>query len=277
MNARNIQRTRTNGWRNSFAASVGLTASTRTDDPLLSVVTAPMPTLVIRFGGKSAMSFGVARGAPPAPPAIDRPPEPASGEQPSEQSSPAPAPDSAGEQSSSAPAPDSAGEPVAAEAQENPQPPVDQPEETAGAGSAATAEATAEPQEVAEVKPEEASDAKSAEPQQPAPAEATKPAGGSNRIELIIDSLPSHPLIEPIPVVIDPLGDEMFTASMRDLEMAATGNSIGEALLFLKEQIDSTFDDLTRRSSHLTHDQKTTLQRLHTYIAAQPQPKSRWF
>jgi hypothetical protein len=98
--------------------------------------------------------------------------------------------------------------------------------------------------------------------------EETVPAA-SNRIELIIDSLSHHDLIEPIPITIDPLGDTVFTASMRNVEIAATGNSIGEALLLLKEQIEATFDELNRQLAHLTQDQKTTLQLLHTYIAPQ--------
>jgi hypothetical protein len=100
----------------------------------------------------------------------------------------------------------------------------------------------------------------------------------SNRIEMIIDSLPHHQLIEPIPITIDPLGDSVFTASMRNVDIAATGNSVGEALLLLKEHIDATFEELNRQLAHLTYDQKKTLQMLHTYIAAQaPQgKKSRW-
>jgi hypothetical protein len=93
----------------------------------------------------------------------------------------------------------------------------------------------------------------------------------NSRIELIIDSLPHHALIEPIPVTIESLGDTVFTASMVNVDIAATGNSIGEALLLLKEHIEATFDELNRQSARLTSDQKTTLQMLHTFI--QPQGK----
>ena len=95
------------------------------------------------------------------------------------------------------------------------------------------------------------------------------------RIELIIDSLPNHELVESIPIAIDALGDSVFTASMRNVDIAATGNSVGEALLLLKEHIAATFDELNRQLSHLTQDQKTTLQLLHTYIAPLHK-KSRW-
>lgn len=264
MSTRTIQRTRTNGWQNSIAASAALTTSTRTDDPFLSVVTAPMPTLVIRFGGGSGVSFGLAQSTPAARPMLDRPQEPARSPR-DETSAAAPTPDQPVEQAQAGP-------------EENPQPVAEQSPEPAPAEPEAVSEpGVDQPQEAAEMAARETSEAQSDQPPEPPRAESGKRAPNSNRIELIIDSLPSHPLSEPIPVVIDPLGDAMFTASMRDLEIAATGNSIGEALLFLKEQIDSTFNDLSRRASHLTHDQKTTLQMLHTYIAPQAPTKSRWF
>jgi hypothetical protein len=87
-----------------------------------------------------------------------------------------------------------------------------------------------------------------------------------HRIELSIDSLPNYLLIEPIPVAIDPLGDAAYTAWVRNLDTNATGHSVIEALLLLKERIEFVYGDLSNRS-HLTPDEKTTLQMLHTYIA----------
>lgn len=92
----------------------------------------------------------------------------------------------------------------------------------------------------------------------------------SHRIELIIDLLPHHTLIEPIPVVIVPLGDKVFTASVLNNSIHATGTSIGEALLVLKEQIEEIYADLNKRLAHLDTEQKETLQLLHTYISVQP-------
>ena len=86
------------------------------------------------------------------------------------------------------------------------------------------------------------------------------------RIELSIDSLPNYMLIEPIPAVIDPVGDTAFTAWVDNLDTNATGQSVVEALLMLKERIELVYDDLNRRA-HLDNEQKTTLQMLHTYIA----------
>ena len=81
-----------------------------------------------------------------------------------------------------------------------------------------------------------------------------------------IDSLPSYLLIEPIPVVIDPVGDAAYTAWVRNLDTNATGQSVFEALLMLKERIASVYEDLNGRTQ-LTSEQRATLQMLHTYIA----------
>jgi hypothetical protein len=87
-----------------------------------------------------------------------------------------------------------------------------------------------------------------------------------HRIELTIDKLPNYMLIEPIPVAIDPVGDTAFTAWVHNLETNATGQSVVEALLMLKERIELVYDDLNRRTQ-LSDEQKMTLQMLHTYIA----------
>jgi hypothetical protein len=92
------------------------------------------------------------------------------------------------------------------------------------------------------------------------------PKTPGNQVELIIDSLPNHELTEPIPVIIDMVGDALCTASMRNLDISTPGNSIGDALLQLKTQIEFVYDGLNRRP-HLSADQKTILQMLHTYIA----------
>jgi hypothetical protein len=110
-------------------------------------------------------------------------------------------------------------------------------------------------------------------PALPPPAREA-PAELDNRVELIIDSLPHHVLSEPIPVMVDSIGDALCTASVRNLDINATGNGIGEALLMLKEQIAFVYDELNRRPQ-LSAEQKTTLQMLHTYIAPQPK-KPEW-
>ena len=105
-----------------------------------------------------------------------------------------------------------------------------------------------------------------ARPGLPDSTDEEAPEEHPHRIELSIDSLPNHLLVEPIPVAIDPLGDAAYTAWVRNLDTNATGHSVVEALLLLKEQIEFVYDDLSKRSQ-LTADEKTTLQMLHTYIA----------
>jgi hypothetical protein len=87
-----------------------------------------------------------------------------------------------------------------------------------------------------------------------------------HRIEMSIDSLANHLLVEPIPVAIDPVGDDAYTAWVHNLDTNATGQSVVEALLMLKERIELVYDDLNGQQ-HLTAEQKLTLQILHTYIA----------
>ena len=71
----------------------------------------------------------------------------------------------------------------------------------------------------------------------PAPAKdrrSTASSGQGDSIDLIIDKLPRHALVKPIPVTISPLGDRVFIASTPDLDITVTGNSLSDALLLLK-------------------------------------------
>jgi hypothetical protein len=109
--------------------------------------------------------------------------------------------------------------------------------------------------------------------ERPIDASADRPVGRSppprhpNGIELTIDSLPNHLLVEPIPVEIEPVGDGAYTASVHSLNTSASGHSIVEALLLLKERVEAVYDGLNSREE-LTADERLTLQMMHTYIAA---------
>jgi hypothetical protein len=216
--------TRTNRSQGSVVASSATTFFVCTDDPSLSVVMVPMPTLMLDFGGKPGLRPAAMRAAFPQRPPPQRPPEPA------------PTASIAAEAPSPEPSPDDIS---AQEAPPEPPPADDQAE--------------ASPPEVTDETSSESEDGATAHP---------------HRIEMTIDSLPFHSLTEPIPIVIDPLGETIFTASMRNLDISATGNSIGEALVLLKEQIEFVYGDLNRRSNRTT-EQKATLQMLATYIARQ--------
>jgi hypothetical protein len=219
-----MQWTRTNRAQGSVVASSATTFFVCTDDPSLSEVMVPMPTLTLDFGGKPGLRPAMMRAAFP-----QRPPAPA----------PATSIEAEAPLSESSAADISAQEPPAEP------PPADDPPQAPSA----------------EVSPPEASDDTPSEPENEAQAHP-------HRIEMTIDSLPYHSLTEPIPIVIDPLGETIFTASIRDLDISATGNSIGEALVLLKEQIEFVYGDLNRRSNRTT-EQKATLQMLATYIARQ--------
>ena len=66
--------------------------------------------------------------------------------------------------------------------------------------------------------------------------------------------------------MIDPAGDAAYTAWVHNLDTNATGQSVFDALLMLKERIVLVYEDLNVRAD-LTNEQRATLQMLHTYIA----------
>lgn len=97
------------------------------------------------------------------------------------------------------------------------------------------------------------------------PKERRAPASGQgDSIELIIDKLPRHALVKPIPVTISPLGDRVFIASTPDLDITVTGNSLSDALLLLKQQLESTYENLRGKASG--REEERQLKRLRDYI-----------
>jgi hypothetical protein len=265
VSARFTQRTRTSGFQSSFSASSASTFSLRTDDPSLSTTLAPAVTVVLGFGKQPGLRAVSRRLAPPLP--SPGPPRLANGS-----SDPAiadlDAPDRAvGENSSS----DSAGAHGGATDLFN-EGVSGLPSAEGGAEGALRADASrhrGEKHHRQSDAPSESDAALTGEREftegEVAEAEADKPAH-PHRIEMTIDSLPHHDLTEPIPIHIDPLGDTVFTATVSNLDISATGNSIGEALVLLKEQIEFRYNDLNRRPKR-SPDQTTMLQMLHTYIA----------
>jgi hypothetical protein len=211
----------------NWVVSSAAVFSTSTDDPSLSTVSAPMPMLQFDLGGKTTTPFAIARPMTLAAAAALQPAGPT-------QTAPPP-------------------EPAEQAADDAPAAKVEEQSEKAGDEVEQVVAATPEPEEPT-VKP--------------APSEEKEPSPeASSQVELIIDSLTNHTLIEPIPVTIDALGGMMFTASMRDCDIQITGSSIGEALLVLKERIESVYDDLNRRWQHLDTEKREQLKMLHTYIA----------
>jgi len=125
------------------------------------------------------------------------------------------------------------------------------------------------PRDPAEPSAEPAADAK-------APQGQDSPAapGQADGIDLIIDKLPRHGLIKPIPVTIAPLGDRVFVASTPDLDITVTGNSLSDALLLLKQQLETTYESLRTKAS--TKDQERQLNRMRAYIQDSRAAKPGW-
>jgi hypothetical protein len=107
------------------------------------------------------------------------------------------------------------------------------------------------------------SDAASEAPQTQDRPEAPKQG---DSIDLIIDKLPHHRLVKPVPVSISPLGDRVFIASAPDIDITVTGNSLSEALLLLKQHLESSYDNLRKGGSANKKEQERQLQRLRAYI-----------
>jgi predicted RNase H-like HicB family nuclease len=125
------------------------------------------------------------------------------------------------------------------------------------------------PHDSSEPSAEPAADAK-------APQGDDSPAapGPGDGIDLIIDKLPRHGLIKPIPVTIAPLGDRVFVASTPDLDITVTGNSLSDALLLLKQQLETTYESLRTKAS--TKEPERQLNRMRAYIQESRTGKSGW-
>jgi hypothetical protein len=100
--------------------------------------------------------------------------------------------------------------------------------------------------------------------QAPAKERRAPGSGQGDSIDLIIDKLPRHALVKPIPVTISPLGDRVFIASTPDLDVTVTGNSLSDALLLLKQQLESTYESL--RGKATGREEERQLKRLRDYI-----------
>jgi hypothetical protein len=96
----------------------------------------------------------------------------------------------------------------------------------------------------------------------------------AHRIELIIDSLTRHELIEPIPVTVESLGDTVFTATVHSLNLTGTGNTLGDALIIVKDQLEILYERLSKTSS-LDDDEKKYLKYLQSHIKNVPSDSGR--
>jgi hypothetical protein len=160
--------------------------------------------------------------------------------------------------------------------------PPGEPEEVAqeAVGSSEMAEAVPEAPDLSETRAAELEaqpvpetlDADSGPDEAPEPE--PQPSAESHRIELIIDSLPRHQLTEAIPVTIDSLGDQVFTATVKALQVVGTGNTLGDALIIVKEQIEILYERLSKATG-LDSDEKKHLTYLQSHIKSSGSDSSR--
>ena len=118
---------------------------------------------------------------------------------------------------------------------------------------------------------------------EPPTAAEAEPASSveTHRIELIIDQLTRHELIETIPVTVESLGDKVFTATVGALNLTGTGNTLGDALLIVKDQLEIIYDKLSK-TTRLDGDEEKYLKYLQSHIRgsspsdSRPPKKSVW-
>jgi hypothetical protein len=94
---------------------------------------------------------------------------------------------------------------------------------------------------------------------------ASKPAIGTSKIELTIDSLRSYELVKPIPVFVESLGERHYVAEVPDLNITTSASSLSEILIVLKNSITQTYDELRIRKNQ-DPEQARQLKALEAYI-----------
>jgi len=107
-----------------------------------------------------------------------------------------------------------------------------------------------------------------------APEMAQETSVETHRIELIIDSLTRHELIEAIPVTVESLGDRVFTATVSALNLVGTGNTLGDALIVVKEQIEIQYEQLMKASER-DSDEKKHFEYLQSHVKDSSSDESR--
>jgi hypothetical protein len=96
-------------------------------------------------------------------------------------------------------------------------------------------------------------------------ASLPKPASGTSRVELTIDSLRTYDLVKPIPVFVEALGERHYVAEVPDLNITTSASSLSEILIVLKDSVTQTYDRLRIRRN-LEPEQARQLKMLETYI-----------
>lgn len=99
-----------------------------------------------------------------------------------------------------------------------------------------------------------------------------KPPIRTDKVELTIDSLQNYELFKPIRVVVESLGDKVFVAEAPDLNVSTTGNSVGGALILLKNHISTIYEGYTSKKN-LDSERARQFKVFETYIG---RPRRNW-
>jgi len=99
-----------------------------------------------------------------------------------------------------------------------------------------------------------------------------KPSTRAEKIELTIDTLQNYELLKPIRVVVESLGDKVFVAEAPDLNVSTTGNSVGGALILLKDHISTFYEGYTSKKN-LDGERARQFKVFETYIG---RPRRNW-
>ena len=99
-----------------------------------------------------------------------------------------------------------------------------------------------------------------------------KPPIRTDKVELTIDSLQNYELLKPIRVVVESLGDKVFVAEAPELNVSTTGNSVGGALILLKDHISTVYEGYTSKKN-LDAERTRQFKVFETYIG---RPRRNW-
>jgi len=99
-----------------------------------------------------------------------------------------------------------------------------------------------------------------------------KPPPRTDKVELTIDSLQNYELLKPIRVVVESLGDKVFVAEAPDLNVSTSGNSVGGALILLKDHISTIYEGYTSKKN-LDGERARQFKVFETYIG---RPRRNW-
>ena len=105
----------------------------------------------------------------------------------------------------------------------------------------------------------------------PEPEPISQPNSDEHKFEMTIDSLPHLQLLTPFPVMIEALGEKLFTATIPALRLSGTGDTLTDALITVKEQTETQYERLMKLTG-LDDDEASQLRYLQSHIKSPTEP-----